>query len=67
MPSRSRGTAYGIMNMGGLFIGAAATNLLGWLGDNGRMALGFGCMAGAVLLALIVQLTVLRPTTLDMK
>lgn len=67
VPSRSRGTAYGIMNMGGLFIGAAATNLLGWLGDNGRMALGFGCMAGAVLLALIVQLTVLRPTTLDMK
>ncbi len=67
VPSRSRGTAYGIMNMGGLFIGAAATNLLGWLGDNGRMALGFGCMAAAVLLALIVQLTVLRPTTLDMK
>lgn len=67
VPSRSRGTAYGIMNMGGLFIGATATNLLGWLGDNGRMALGFGCMAGAVLLALIVQLTVLRPTTLDMK
>lgn len=67
VPSRSRGTAYGIMNMGGLFIGAAATNLLGWLGDNGRMALGFGCMAGAVLLALVVQLTVLRPTTLDMK
>jgi len=67
VPSRSRGTAYGIMNMGGLFIGAAATNVLGWLGDNGKMELGFACMSGAVLLALIVQLWVLRPHTLNME
>ncbi len=65
VPARSRGTAYGIMNMSGLFIGALATNVLGRLGENGQMDTGFACMAGAVLLALIAQLTVLKPVTLN--
>lgn len=67
VPSRSRATAYGMMNMAGLFIGALATNLLGMLGENNQMGLGFACMGGAVLLALVVQLGVLRPKTLNME
>ncbi|MCM1139235.1 MAG: MFS transporter [Muribaculum sp.] len=64
---RSRGTAYGMMNMCGLFIGALATNVLGSLAENGMMGLGFACMAGALLLALLLQLTVLKPKTLNME
>ncbi len=67
VPSRSRGTAYGIMNMAGLFIGAMATNVLGSLAEKGMMGLGFACMAGALLLALMAQLIILRPKTLNME
>ena len=65
--ARSRATAYGIMNMSGLFIGALATNVLGSLAEDGRMGLGFVCMAGALVLALVAQLAILRPTTLNME
>ncbi len=64
---RSRGTAYGMMNMSGLFIGALATNFLGSLAEKGMMGLGFACMAGALCLALILQLAVLKPKTLNME
>lgn len=64
---RSRATAYGIMNMSGLFIGALATNLLGSLAEAGQMGLGFACMAGTLALALLAQLCILRPTTLNME
>lgn len=67
VPSRSRGTAYGMMNMSGLFIGAAATNVLGSLAAKGMMGIGFVFMAGALLLALAAQLLVLRPKTLNME
>lgn len=65
--SRSRATAYGIMNMSGLFIGALATNVLGTLADRGLMGMGFTFMAGALVLALVAQLVVLKPTTLNME
>ncbi len=67
VPDRSRGTAYGMMNMSGLFIGALATNVLGSLAEKGMMGLGFACMAGALCLALILQLSVLKPKTLNME
>lgn len=63
--SRSRATAYGIMNMTGLFIGALATDFLGNLAQEGRMGDGFVLMAAALCLSLFVQLFVLRPTTLN--
>ena len=63
--ARNRGTAYGLMNMCGLFIGAFATDFLGSLAADGKMGLGFAMMAGALLLAVILQLVVLRPTTLN--
>ena len=64
--SRSRGTAYGIMNMSGLFIGALATNVLGSLAEKGLMGTGFACMAGALFLSLMAQLFLLKPKTLNM-
>ncbi len=67
VPDRSRGTAYGMMNMSGLFIGALATNVLGSLAEKEMMGLGFACMAGALCLALILQLAVLKPKTLNME
>ncbi len=65
--ARSRGTAYGIMNMCGLFIGALATELLGSLAENNQMGIGFACMAGALLLAMLSQLLILKPHTLNME
>ena len=55
------------MNMSGLFIGALATNVLGTLADQGLMGLGFVFMAGALVLALVAQLVVLKPKTLNME
>ncbi len=65
--ARRRGTAYGMMNMCGLFIGAAATQILGSLAANNQMGLGFACMAGALLLAMLSQLLILKPRTLNME
>lgn len=64
---RRRATAYGIMNMSGLFIGAIATNVLGSLAAAGQMGFGFVIMAGTVALAVILQLTLLKPKTLNME
>ena len=61
--SRHRATAYGIMNMTGVFFGALITQVLGLWADNGNLGLGFALMAAALGIALLLQLTVLRPTT----
>ena len=63
--SRNRGTAYGLMNMSGLFIGAIATDFLGALATEGKMGIGFVMMAAALILAVVLQLTILKPTTLN--
>ena len=61
--SRHRATAYGIMHMTGVFFGALITQVLGRWADNGNLGLGFALMAAALGIALLLQLTVLRPTT----
>ena len=61
--SRHRATAYGIMNMTGVFVGALITQVLGRWADKGNLGLGFTLMAAALGIALLLQLTVLRPTT----
>lgn len=61
--SRHRATAYGIMNMTGVFFGALITQVLGRWADKGNLGLGFTLMAAALGIALLLQLTVLRPTT----
>jgi MFS transporter, ACS family, D-galactonate transporter len=59
--ARYRGTAYGIMNMTGVFAGAFITDLLGKYTDAGHLGNGFAILALVVLTALIIQLSFLRP------
>ena len=56
-------TAYGIMNMTGVFAGAAVTHLLGRWTDGGNLGMGFAMLSGVVLVALALQLYFLRPKT----
>jgi MFS transporter, ACS family, D-galactonate transporter len=63
--SRYRATAYGLMNMVGVFAGAFITDLLGKSTDAGNLGKSFAMLAGIVLLALIVQLSFLRPKVND--
>lgn len=59
--SKYRATAYGIMNMTGVFAGAFITDLLGKYTDAGNLGKGFAMLAGIVLVALIIQITFLHP------
>lgn len=61
--SKYRATAYGVMNMVGVFAGAAVTQVLGKWTDGGNLGLGFAVLGGVVLFALVLQLACLRPTT----
>lgn len=65
--SKYRSTAYGIMNMTGVFAGAAVTQVLGKWTDGGNLGLGFALLGAVVVLALILQLSCLRPTTDNME
>jgi MFS family permease len=67
VPSRQRATAYGLMNMVGVFAGAAVTEILGNWAKQGDLGLGFALMAGILIIALVLQLTVLKPTTDNMQ
>ena len=64
---RQRATAYGVMNMVGVFAGAFITDLLGKWGDNGDLGTGFAMLAIVVAVALCAQLYFLRPKTDNMK
>lgn len=61
--AKHRGTAYGIMNMVGVFAGALVTQVLGKWSDGGNLGLGFAILGGIVVIALILQLACLKPTT----
>lgn len=61
--TKHRGTAYGIMNMIGVFAGALVTQVLGKWSDGGNLGLGFAILGGIVVIALILQLACLKPTT----
>ncbi|MEG1545314.1 MAG: MFS transporter [Tannerellaceae bacterium] len=63
--SRYRATAYGIMNMTGVFAGALVTNMLGRSTDAGHLGEDLALLAGLVLVALIVQIAFLRPTVVN--
>jgi MFS transporter, ACS family, D-galactonate transporter len=63
--SKYRATAYGLMNMVGVFAGAFITDLLGKSMDAGNLGKGFAMLAGIVLVALIIQLSFLRPKVND--
>lgn len=66
VPSRYRATGYGLMNLAGISAGAIITNELGKALDAGYMGIVFGTMIAAVSLAIVLQLTVLKPKTIDM-
>ncbi|MBD2756754.1 MFS transporter [Spirosoma sp. BT704] len=65
VPARSRATAYGIMNMTGVFAGALITNWLGKSTDSGHLGSDFAMLSGIVLVALLVQLYFLKPKVND--
>ena len=63
--SKYRATAYGVLNMTGVGCGALVTSLLGKYSDSGTLGDGFALMAGIVLVALLVQISFLRPKVND--
>ena len=65
--ARYRATAYGVMNMVGVFAGAAVTHLLGKWTDGGNLGTGFALLGCIVLVALVLQLACLKPTADDVE
>lgn len=63
--SKHRATAYGLMNMIGVFAGAFITHLLGKSSDAGSLGKDFAMMAIVVVAAVAVQLLVLKPKQND--
>ena len=63
---RYRATAYGIMNMTGVFAGAAVTSILGRWTDGGDLGMGFAWLSVIVAAAIAIQLRFLRPKTDNM-
>ena len=59
--AKYRATAYGLMNMVGVFAGAFITDLLGKSTDAGNLGKSFAMLAGIVAVALIIQLSFLKP------
>lgn len=64
--AKHRATAYGIMNMTGVFAGAAVTELLGKWTDGGSLGQGFAMLSIVVTVALVLQIYFLRPKTDNM-
>lgn len=58
---KHRATAYGMMNMVGVFAGALITNILGKSMDKGSIGNDFAVLSGIVLVALLIQLIFLNP------
>lgn len=65
--SRYRATAYGILNMGGVFSGALVTSWLGKSTDAGNLGRDFALLSIVVLAILLVQLFALRPRVPDLR
>ena len=64
--SRYRATGYGIMNLAGFSAGAFITDFLGKSIDAGNLGRDFTMLTIVVALAIILQLIVLRPKTVNM-
>lgn len=63
--ARYRATAYGMMNMTGVFFGAFITDLLGKSSDAGNLGRDFAILSGIVIIALCMQVYFLRPKNND--
>lgn len=67
VPDRLRASAYGLLNMTGVFAGAIVTEALGNWAAKGNLGLGFAYMSIIIVVAVAMQLLFLRPKTDDMK
>lgn len=63
--NKYRATAYGLMNMVGVFAGAFITDWLGKSTDAGNLGKDFALLSGIVAVALIVQVSFLKPRVDD--
>ena len=63
VPPGQRATGYGLMNMMGVFAGALITWLLGKSTDSGHLGRDMTFIAIPVVVAIVLQLMLLRPTT----
>ncbi len=63
--SRYRATAYGLMNMVGVFAGAFITDYLGRSTDAGSLGKSFAMLSAIVAVALVIQIAFLRPKAND--
>lgn len=64
--SRYRATGYGLMNLVGISAGALITSVMGKSADVGNLGRDFLLMITPVLIAIILQLVVLKPKTVNM-
>lgn len=64
--ARQRATAYGVMNMTGVFAGAVITDLLGQWSDSGSLGSGFAILGIVIAVVVCIQLAFLRPKTDNM-
>jgi predicted MFS family arabinose efflux permease len=63
VPPRYRATGYGLMNMAGVAAGAFITNFLGKSIDAGHLGRDFALLSTVVVVAAVLQLTILKPQT----
>ena len=61
VPASQRATAYGIMNMTGVFAGALITSFLGESMDGGHLGYDFALLSIVIAVAVLLQLFCLRP------
>ena len=61
--AKYRATAYGIMNMVGVFAGAMVTQVMGKCSDGGNLGFAFAVLGIVVIAALTLQLICLKPKT----
>lgn len=61
-----RATGYGIMNMTGISAGAVITSFLGKSAYAGNMRHDFAVLSVIVVLAIVLQLVVVKPKTINM-
>jgi len=61
IPQKQRATAYGIMNMMGVFAGYAVTLMLGSSTDAGNLGADFSKLSVVVLAAIVLMLTFVKP------
>lgn len=61
IPEKQRATAYGIMNMMGVFAGYAVTLMLGSSTDAGNLGADFSKLAVVVLVAVVLMLIFMKP------